>query len=392
MAEVRKALLWAVAATVSAGCATEPPPPLAPAPLEIPAIPVAPPEVHGEVHVAYLSPPPGEPMVDELLASPVLRDPTFDRAVEEWLDYWQDAAASWFPDFVRRMGAFEQTVDSALAARRLPPSLRYLPLIESGYSPSARSHAAAVGLWQLMPGTARELGIEVGPFVDERRNPYRATDAALDFLEELHGRFGSWFLALAAYNGGPNRTRRILRRHAPLAEPSDSVFWSLRRHWPRETRAFVPKLIAAILVAQEPVRYGFPPLPMDPPLRFDEVTVPDATTFDVLAASAQVEENEIRMLNPELYRGFTPPGREVVVRVPSGRGALFRQRYALVSPEERMTSVEHSVSPGETLSHIALRYGVSLDDLREANPDVRPRYIRPGDILVVPLVPVGDGS
>lgn len=339
-----------------------------------------------EVHVAYLAPPAGEAVVDELLASRVLRDPSFGEALEGWIDYWRGPAASWFPTFVRRMGAYEQTVDSALAERRLPPSLRYLPLIESGYNPAAYSRASAVGMWQFMAGTARERGLEVGPFVDRRRDPYQATGAAVEFLETLHGEFDSWFLALAAYNGGPNRTRRILRQHAPLAEPSDSLFWALRRHWPRETREFVPKLLSAILVAQEPHRYGFEALAKDPPLRFDEVVVPDGTTFDVLADAAGVEEDEIRLLNPELFRGFTPPGVEVRVRVPEGRGELFAERYALVPPDERMTSVEHSVAAGETLSHIAVRYGVSLSDLRAANPGVRPRYIRPGDVLTVPLV------
>lgn len=383
----RAALGAATAALVASGCGlvSSPEPTVAPEPITVPAIDVSPPELR-EVHVAYLAPPAGEPMVDELLASQVLRDRSFAEELEEWIDYWSGPAARWFPDFVRRMGSYEQTVDSALAERRLPPSLRYLPLIESGYNPGARSHASAVGMWQFMAGTARELGLEVGPFVDRRRDPYQATGAAVEFLEILHGEFGSWFLTLAAYNGGPNRTRRILRQHAPLAEPSDSVFWALRHHWPRETREFVPKLVGAILVAQEPRRYGFEGLDKDPPLRFDEVVVPDGTTFDVLAEAAGVEEEEIRRLNPELFRGFTPPGVEVRVRVPWGRGDLFAERYALVPPDERMTSVEHSVAAGETLSHIALRYGVSLSDLRAANPGVRPRFIRPGDVLVVPLV------
>ncbi|MDX1493771.1 MAG: transglycosylase SLT domain-containing protein, partial [Longimicrobiales bacterium] len=357
-----------------------------PAVVRTPDIQIVPPDLGPPVHVAYLAPPSGEPLVDELLASPVLRDPAFVEALDGWIDYWQNAARPWFPDFVRRMGAFEQTVDSALAERRLPPSLRYLPLIESGYNPGARSHAAAVGMWQFMAGTAREHGMEVGPFVDQRRDPFLSTQAAVGFLEELHREFDSWFLALAAYNGGPNRTRRILRQNAPLAQPSDSLFWALRRHWPRETREFVPKLVGAILVAQQPQAYGYGPLDTDPPFRFDPVVVPDGTTFDVLADAAEVSEEEIRRLNPELYRGFTPPGEEVVIRVPEGRGANFQARYALIPPDRRMTVVEHSVAPGETLSHIALRYGVSIDDLQAANPDVRPRFLRVGTRLTVPVV------
>jgi peptidoglycan lytic transglycosylase D len=381
----RRALL-APATLFAAGCALlgSPGPPTAPDPVQEPALHIGPTFVT-PVEVAYLTPPVGEPQVDRLLASPVLRDPEFQAAVGRWIDYWRGPARPWFPDFLRRMGAFEQTVDSALAARAMPPSLRYVPLIESGYSPGARSNAAAVGLWQFMPGTAREFGMDVGAFVDERRNPYMATEAAVDFLDDLNTRFDSWFLALAAYNGGPNRTRRILREQAPLTPPSDSLFWALRMHWPSETRAFVPKLIGAIVVAQDPAAHGYASVISDPPFTFEVVEVSEATTFDVLADAAESDEEDIRRLNPELFRGFTPPGTTYALRVPVGQGAGFAANYAAIPASRRMTVVEHSVASGETLSHIAQRYGVSITDLRAANPDVRPRYLRIGARLTVPV-------
>ncbi len=363
---------------------------LPPGPLAAPAIEVAPGLVL-EREVPELAPPDGEELVDEILASPVLRDAEFRAAVDDWVAYWSGAASGWMPDFLRRMGHFEQTVDSALLERRMPASLRYLPLIESGYNPGARSRAAAVGLWQFMPGTARELGMEVTPLVDERRDPFKSTQAAVEFLGWLHGEFDSWFLALAAYNGGPNRARRILSTHAPLAEPSDSLFWALRRHFPSETRHFVPKLVGAITVATRPEDYGYRE-PGGTPFAFDEVSVPDATTLDVVAGAAETSEEEIRWLNPELLRGITPPGERFTLRVPEGRGALFIENYALIPMERRVTSVEHTVASGETLSHIAVRYRVSVDDLRAANPDVRPRYLRVGERLTVPIATVGGPS
>lgn len=344
-----------------------------------------PPDFGPDLGVAYLSPPSGEIHVDRLLASPVMRDPEFRADVARWIDYWQNAARPWFPDFVRRMGAFEHTVDSALAERSMPPSLRYLPLIESGYNPGARSHVSAVGLWQFMAGTALEFDLEVGAFRDERRDPFKSTAAAVGFLQDLHDDFGSWFLVLAAYNGGPNRAKRILREHAPLAVPSDSLFWALRDHWPRETREFVPKLVGAIMVARTPAEYGYDPIEVEARFAYDEVHVPDATTFDVLARAAGVHEDEIEWLNPELFRGFTPPGQRVAVRVPPGRGPAFDENYALVPPGQRMTVIEHVVQNGETLSHIAQRYKVALADLQAANPGVRPRYLRVGARLTVPI-------
>lgn len=368
--------------------------PVAPDPVRSPSIVVDEAPVEPLVTVAYLAPPEGDALVDEILASPVLRDPEFRQDVGGWIDYWAGPGRRVFPDYLRRMGAFEQTVDSALADRMLPPSLRYLPLIESGYSPSARSSASAVGMWQFMAGTAREHGMEVGAFVDQRRDPFLSTAAAVDYLERLHERFGSWFLALAAYNGGPNRAARILRQNAPLAIPSDSLFWALRHHWPRETQEFVPKLLGAIIVAQDAADHGFDPVVPEPPFRFEHAHVPDATTLDVLAEAAETTEEEMRRLNPELYRGFTPPGGGYRVRVPPGRADTFAVRYAEIPADRRLTVVEHDVQDGETLSHIARRYGVSVADLQAANPGIRARYLRIGARLTVPvtLARAGAGS
>ena len=338
------------------------------------------------VHQAFMARTTSTERVDELLASPVLRDPEFREAVDEWIKYWKGAARPWFPEFLHRMGTFQEMVDSVLASRELPESLRYLPLIESGYNPRARSHASAVGMWQFMPGTAREHGMTVEAFVDERRNPFKSTEAAAEYLSSLHRRFDSWFLALAAYNGGPNRAQRILRENAKIAQPSDSLFWSLRQHWPRETREFVPKLVGAIVVAQNLEEYGYELPKPGPPFRFTDVDVPEATTLDVLARVAETEESEIRRLNPELFRGFTPPGQVYKLRVPEGKEEIFTLNYAAIPEGERMTVVEHAVGQGETLSHISLEYGISVRDLQAANPGVRPRYLSVGMRLTVPIL------
>jgi membrane-bound lytic murein transglycosylase D len=242
-------------------------------------------------------------------------------------------------------------------------------------------------MWQFMEPTARELGMEVSRLLDERRDPVRSTEAAIRFLSELREDFGSWFLALAAYNGGPNRARRILREEAPGVEPSDSLFWALRGEFPRETRDFLPKLLAAVIVAERPEEYGYERPGAVSSFRYDEVEVPDATTLDVVAFAAGVSLDEIEGLNPQLVRGMTPPGRPSTLRVPAGRGPDFEQRYADIPPEERVTFVEHRVVQGETLSHIAVRYGVRVADLQAANPGLRERYLRIGAMLTVPVAP-----
>ncbi|MDH3207084.1 MAG: lytic transglycosylase domain-containing protein [Gemmatimonadota bacterium] len=224
----------------------------------LPALPVIPARFDGVLLEAYLRQPEVvyDPL-DHLLTSPVLRDPDFARAVHTWIEYWTVYATDWFPSFLTRMAASGNAVDSALAMRGLPPSLRYLPLIESGYDPGVTSRSGAVGLWQLMPTTARGLGLTVAPLVDERHHAEKSTDAALTYLAELHADFGSWFLALAAYNTGPTRVRSVLRRYAPEAPRGDSLFWALRHRFPVETREFVPKLYGAMWVASRPEAYGY---------------------------------------------------------------------------------------------------------------------------------------
>ncbi len=329
--------------------------------------------------------------IDEILASEALNDPEFRAAVDTWVEYWQRTAARAIPDFLGRMGSFGSMVDSALAAADMPPSLRYLPFIESGYNPSASSRASAVGMWQFMQATAGGLGMEVSPLLDERRDPQKSTEAAIAFLSALRGEFGSWFMALAAYNGGPNRMRRVLARYAPGVPGSDSLFWALRGHFPRETRDFVPKLFGAVIVAANPEVHGHEATPHTP-FRFDVVSVPDATTLDVIARAADAPQAEIERLNPQFVRGITPRGRESAVRVPEGRGPAFEAAYALIPPDERVTFVEHRVASGETLSHIAIRYGIRVADLQAANPNVRPRALRIGALLTVPVAARARGA
>jgi len=264
---------------------------------------------------------------DELLASPMLRDPEFGAEVERWVHFWATKRTEWFPGYLARMTWFEEIVDTTLAAHGLPWSLRYLPVIESGYSPSAVSSASAVGLWQLMSATAQDLGVEVTRFVDDRRDPFESTAAAADFLVDLRAEFGSWFLALAAYNAGPERIRGILRRHARNATRSDSLYWAIRYDLPRETREFVPNLIGAMIVASDPEAHGYD-VPEPQPFEFDRVPVRGAFTFEGLAQATGAKREEIARLNPAYIRGVTPDRRRVDVRVPLGQGQSMRDYYA----------------------------------------------------------------
>src|SRR6185312_16044269 len=205
----------------------------------------------------------------------------------------------------------------------------YLGLIESGFSSTAVSRTKAIGMWQFMAGTARLYGLKMDQWVDERRDPYKATDAAARLLSDLNNEFGSWYLAAAAYNAGSGRVSRGLRKINKGGEDSvtDSMFFRLsdKRYLKRETRDYVPKLIAAALIAKEPSRYGFDTLPGLPPLVYDEVSITEQTGLDVVARLADTTTSAVLELNPQFFRGVTPPDRAVIVRVPRGTGTQVAQ-------------------------------------------------------------------
>jgi membrane-bound lytic murein transglycosylase D len=301
-----------------------------------------------------------------------------------WKTYFSERDPDQFTIYLTRMGRYEEFIRSRLRERGMPEDLIYLALIESGFSPRAYSRAHAVGIWQFIAETGQRYGLEVSTFIDERRDPVKATDAALDYLEALYGRFGSWYLAAAGYNGGENRIERVLRQRAGGQRGDDELFWQISQFLPRETRDYVPKLLAAAILAKYPERYGFDDVVAEDPERFDIVTVPDATDLNVIAEAAGAPEEEVQRLNPQFLRGYTPPGRSAQVRIPEGSAETFVVAYARISPDDRVRFLEHFVRRGETLSHIARRYGISIGELQAANNIRNPNRVAINQRLVIP--------
>ena len=308
--------------------------------------------------------------------------------VRYYLDFFQTRGRERMSIWLTRMPRYEAMIRERLQRENLPGDLVYLALIESGFSNTATSRAKAVGMWQFMKGTARGYQLRVDSWVDERRDPFRATDAAARHLRDLNRRFGSFYLAAAAYNAGSGKVSRGLVRLPD--EDSDSVnsdatfFRLYDTKWlRRETKDYVPKLIAAALIAKQPRRYGFNPGRAEP-AAYDSIVVPDMTGLDVLARLADTTVTAIRELNPQYLRLTTPPGTRSLVRLPPGRGPATIAAYAELPPRRRVTFVEHFVARGETMSGIALRYRVSQAMLAAANPRVNSRRLRINQRLVVP--------
>ncbi len=277
---------------------------------------------------------------------------------------------------LERGGRFLDTIRERFASAGLPKDLAYLPIIESGFSTTARSRAGAHGMWQFIASTARRYGLHVGTLLDERRDPYLSTEAAVAHLADLYAEFDDWYLALAAYNSGAGNVRRAIRR----AHSND--FWRIKRYLPRETRNYVPAFIASVMVAKNPSRYGFDPDPADP-LAFDEIQVPDALDLQVLAQGLGVPAAELRELNPAIRYDLTPAGHTTTVRVPRGLGQKATEQLQSIPRAKWAPRFLHVVRRGESLYTIARRYGSSVSAILQAN-HLRRSLIRPGQHLIVP--------
>lgn len=328
---------------------------------------------------------------------------TRNERVEEWIDFLKGRNADKTQLWLERSGRYAPMIQGELRRRGMPEDLLYLALIESGFSPRAVSSASAVGIWQFISETGQRYGLQVGTEVDERRDPIKATSAALDYLQDLYDRFGSWYLAAAAYNSGENRVDRVLRERVGGARGADSLFWQIAPHLPRETRNYVPLMLAAGHIGKEPAKYGFPEIEYQAPLAFDVAWVPGGTQLETVAKAAGVEASEVEDLNPQLLRKRTPSGRGWAVRIPAGTKLAFAERFPPLYQEQRLAAAAevkkpvvskvsttstaslrtHRVQRGETMSGIAKRYGVSLAALEKAN-SVNPRRLQVGQTLKVP--------
>ncbi len=255
--------------------------------------------------------------------------------VQRWMDEFETTRRHEFQDLLERRGRYEELIRAKLRDRGMPEELLYLAMMESGMSTRAVSHVEAVGLWQFMDETARQLGLRVDEYVDERRDPVRATDAALYYLEWLHDRFGSWYLAAAAYNAGPGRLERILELHADGRTGEEDLYWEVLRHLPLETREYVPKLVAATILGTAAERRGFDSSSGLPAYEYDVVFVPGGTRLTVVAESLDEKVQVLRDLNPHLIYGTTPPGEIYGVRVPPGGTPAVMASLGSVLPGAR---------------------------------------------------------
>jgi membrane-bound lytic murein transglycosylase D len=282
--------------------------------------------------------------------------------------------------YLTRSARYKKMIERTLTEAGLPKGLAYLPVIESGYSMTMTSRAGARGMWQFMSDTAREYGLRVDWWVDERADPERSTRAAAQYIKDLYRNFNDWPLALAAYNGGPGRIRRA------LSETGSTTFWDLCEAGaiPKETRGYVPTFYATLLIASDPASYGFHlAKPDDTDLARVDVAGPLSLKY--LAQVAAVDADLLRDLNPSLRHGIVPPGR-TSLRVPAKSADAITARAATLRSEDTdVTVCSYTMREGDSLKHLARAIGVDVDTLLSMNDLRSPSRVGEGDSIYLPV-------
>lgn len=310
---------------------------------------------------------------------------TLNAKVEYMVNFFQTTGHKAFAKWLSRSERYIPMMKQVLRKEGLPEDLVYLAMIESGFSPHAYSVASAVGPWQFVSGTGKRYSLRIDQWIDERRDPLKSTVAAAMYLKELYGIFNKdWYLAAAGYNAGENKILRAIDMY------KSTDFWQLSRgsYLKRETKDYVPKLLAAAIIAKDPAKYGFADVAYLPPVEFDTVRIPSRTDLDLVAKLSDLPVQVLRELNPELRRWCTPPDYpNYELKVPKGKKAVFEAEYAKLPADqrykERVLYAHYRAKKRDTLAGIAQRFGTTPQVLAELNNLSTKSKVR-GRLLTVP--------
>ncbi|MHB8111003.1 MAG: lytic transglycosylase domain-containing protein [Syntrophorhabdaceae bacterium] len=308
----------------------------------------------------------------------------FNDAVKYYIKWFSEDKKKVFTNWLKSSRLYVPIIREILRENDMPEDLVYLAMIESGFNPKAYSTAKASGPWQFIYSTGGRFGLEVDYWVDERRDPQKSTVAAAKYLKFLFDQFGCWYLAAASYNAGEGRIGRLTQKHNTMD------FWELHKYntLPKETRAYVPQLIAAAIIAKDPGKFGFGNITYDPPIRFTEVKVPSATPITAIAKASSVDIDLVRTYNPEILRGITPPGKnEYIVKLPSQVNAdLFgEQLQAELTNMPSISSITaYKIKKKDNLAKILKRYNVDQRDLVICNSSDNTIRLKPGTMIAIP--------
>lgn len=308
--------------------------------------------------------------------------------VEQWISYFQGRGARHMERYLARSSRYEKLMKKVLKDNGLPEDLFYIALIESGFNSQARSHAAAVGYWQFIRGTGKRYGLEINTMVDERKDPVLATQAAAEYFKGLYSVFGSWYLAMASYNVGENRVKREVMNHYTRD------FWELakKKRFPKETIHYIPKFIAAKLIAKDPAKYGFGEIDYMTAIEFDHVNLDKPVNLRVMAEKMGINYEDFKALNPK-FKGEVAPlkaNNKLELRIPPGMSdqALVAANESVVEKAEFIADAGdtqiYRIRRGDSLHIVARKYRTTVAYLRDLNDIPKGKRLRVGMKLYVP--------
>ena len=303
-----------------------------------------------------------------------------NKKVDQFIEYFKTKGRPQFEIWLDRLEVYGPMLSKIIDENNLPPELLYLAMIESGLNPKAHSKAAATGMWQFIYSTGKIYGLDRNWYIDERRDPVKATKAACAYLSNLYEEFDNWYLALAAYNSGEGRIRRATRLH------QTSDFWQLHS-LPRETRNYMPYFLAATIMAKNPKDFGFVrKRNADKALKYDVVSIEKSADLTVLAKAAGTSFKTLQSLNPELRQSATP-AKAYQLKIPIGMKKKFINNYNALPENERFAPqfITHRVRNGESLWYISRKYRVSQSDIASVNKIRNRNNLRIGQKLTIPV-------
>ncbi|MBY0371262.1 LysM peptidoglycan-binding domain-containing protein [bacterium] len=308
---------------------------------------------------------------------------TMNSRVEGWIDYFTGRGRPHMERYLARSGRYIPVMKQILKREGLPEDLVYLALIESGFNLRARSRAKAVGAWQFIKGTGRRYGLRIDGWIDERHDPIRSTEAAASYLRDLYLMFESWYLAAAAYNAGEYKILRSIQ------STKSNNFWTIAQttHLRRETKDYVPKLIAAAIIAKNPEKYGFEDITYLDPLEYETVQVGFPLSMKKVSELVDAPEDELHDLNPHFIRGMVPvSSTPFEVRVPVGSRALVERAVTAMRANlvPAQMDKEYAVRRGDTLATVARKHKIRKTDLASANNLSSREKLQPGMTLIIP--------
>ncbi len=290
----------------------------------------------------------------------------YNKAVKKWINYFTGRGRKHFEKYSERAGRYAPTLSKILKDNSMPQDLIYLAMAESGFRTSAKSWAKAVGPWQFMPYTGRKFGLRVDWYIDQRRDPFYATQAAANYLKTLYNMFGSWELAAAGYNAGEGKISRAIKRY------KTKNFWQIRkgRYLKAETKNYVPKIMALAIIGKNLRSFGFHEIDYHEPLHFDEIVVDKKTDLYRVAENLNIDFEELKRLNPEIRRWYIPDDAETYrLRVPEG----MKGRWAECCQQQNHEASDfqtYVVKSGARLEDVARKFKLPLEVLASLNPEL----------------------